>query len=453
MRDLVFLAFFMIYIPLAVRSAHVGAMIWAWLAFSAPGEYVFGFMNVLPLSKIVAVLTIGVLLVQRDNRRPYLDGIMGLMLAFLTLGLVSASMAITVLPLNWDLFSKVLKIIALCFVVTSVINTRHRLQGLIFAIALGLAFNGVDEGLKVLITAGSHHVIGIQEYGDNNQFAVAILMCMPMLLFLHKTSAHPTARAVLIGALVLCGIAVIGTYSRGGFLGLVTFALGLIALNRNKLRNLAAVAVCGFVLYQAAPESWFNRIHTIGTAQEDSSFMSRVTSWKVSTLEALDRPLIGGGFHAQQDQPVWDHYVKELPTLDLIKSPPASKTALASHSIYFEVLGDLGFTGLFLFLAMLVLGLRCCSQIRKRAAPHPDLAWMVELAGMLRLSLIVYIVSGAALSMAYFEAFYLVLAILSLSRRMLAVELTRRAAAPAAAIEIPATGAPEWRPPWLGLPV
>ena len=453
MRDLVFLAFFMIYIPLAVRFAHVGAMIWAWLAFSAPGEYVFGFMNVLPLSKIVAVLTLGALLVQRDGRRPYLDGIMGLMLAFLALGLISASLAVTVLPLNWDLFSKVLKIIALCFVVTSVINTRHRLQGLIFAISLGLAFNGVDEGLKVLITAGSHHVIGIQEYGDNNQFAVAILMCMPMLLFLHKTSAHPSTRAGLVGALVLCGIAVVGTYSRGGFLGLVTLGLGLIALNRNKLRNLAAVAVCGFVLFQAAPDAWFNRIHTIGTAEQDNSFMSRVTSWKVSTLEALDRPLIGGGFHAQQDQPVWDHYVKELPALDGIKSAPPSKTALASHSIYFEVLGDLGFTGLFLFLSMLVLGLRCCSQIRKRAAAHADLAWMVELAGMLRLSLIVYIVSGAALSMAYFEAFYLVLAILSLTRRMLAVELARRALAPDVAVEVPVSGAPEWRPPWLGQPV
>jgi probable O-glycosylation ligase (exosortase A-associated) len=429
MRDLVFLMFFMIYLPMALRFPHIGAMIWAWLAFSAPGEYLFGFMNALPLSKIVAVLTVGALLVHRDGRKPYFDGIMVLLLAFLALGAVSASLAITALPLNWELFGKVVKITALCFVITSVVTTRRRLQGMILAIALGLAFNGADEGLKVLLTGGSHHVLGIQEYGDNNQFAVAMLMCMPLLLFLYNSSIHPVARAGFMGTLVLCGIAVIGTYSRGGFVGLVALALGLIALNRNKLRNLLAVAVFGFVLLQAAPSTWFNRIDTIETANKDDSFMGRVTSWKISTLIALDRPLIGGGFHAQQDTPVWQHYGKDLAAFDFVPSASLNKTGVAAHSIYFEVLGDLGFTGLFIFLSMLLTALRYCSMIRKRAAAHADLAWMVDLAGMMRLSLIVYMVSGAALSVAYFEGFFLLLALLSVTRRMLSVELAHRAGA------------------------
>jgi probable O-glycosylation ligase (exosortase A-associated) len=433
MRDLVFLMFFMMYIPMALRFPHIGAMLWAWLAFSAPGEYLFGFMNSLPLSKIVAVLTVGALLVHRDGRKPYIDGIMLLLIAFLALGAVSASFAVTVLPLNWELFGKVVKIIALCFVVTSVVTTRRRLQGMILAIALGLAFNGADEGLKVLLTGGSHHVLGIQEYGDNNQFAVAMLMCMPLLLFLYNTSAHPVARAGFMGTLVLCGVAVIGTYSRGGFVGLVALALGLIALNRNKLRNLLAVAVCGLVLLQAAPSTWFNRIDTIETANKDDSFMGRITSWKVSTLIALDRPLIGGGFHAQQDAPVWQRYAPGVSEFDFVPSAPAGKVGIAAHSIYFEVLGDLGFTGLFIFLSLLLLAFRYCGMIRKRARPHADLAWMVDLASMLRLSIIVYMVSGAALSVAYFEGFFLLLALLSVTRRMLKVELAHRAGVTAAA--------------------
>jgi probable O-glycosylation ligase (exosortase A-associated) len=447
-RDLVFLMFFAVYVPLALRCPQVGTMLWAWLAFTAPGEYLFGFMGALPLSKIVAVLTVGALILHRAGRKPYMDGIMLLMLAFAALGTVSASLSVSPLSLNWELYGKVLKIIALCFVVTSIVTTRRRLQGLIFAIALGLAFNGADEGLKVLLTGGGHHVLGIAEYGDNNQFAVAMLMCMPLLLFLHKTSANPIARAGLAGALVLCGVAVVGTYSRGGFLGLVALALGLIALNRNKLRNLILVAICGVVLLQAAPASWFSRIHTIGTAEQDSSFMGRVTSWKISTLLALDRPFIGGGFHAQQDTNVWQHYVPELPSVDVVASEPPSKTGLAAHSIYFEVLGDLGFTGLFLFVGMLVLGLRCCGIIRRRAGPHPDLAWMVELGGMLRLSLIVYMVSGAALSVAYFEAFYLMLALLSVTRRLLAEELAVRAQA--ASAPLVTDSEVDWAAPWAG---
>jgi probable O-glycosylation ligase (exosortase A-associated) len=449
MRDLVFLMFFMVYTPMVLRFPHIGAMLWAWLAFSAPDEYLFGFMNSLPLSKIVAVLTVASLLVHRDGRKPYIDGIMLLLIVFLAQGVVSASMAITVLPLNWELFGKVAKITALCFVVTSVVTTRRRLQGMILAIALGLAFNGADEGLKVLLTGGSHHVLGILEYGDNNQFAVAMLMCMPLLLFLYNTSAHAVARAGFMSTLVLCGVAVIGTYSRGGFVGLVALALGLIALNRNKLRNLLAVAVCGIVLLQAAPSTWFNRIDTIETANKDDSFMGRITSWKVSTLIALDRPLIGGGFHAQQDTAVWQKYGAGVKEFDFVPSAPLNKTGVAAHSIYFEVLGDLGFTGLLLFLGLLFTAFRYCSMIRRRAGPHPDLTWMVELASMLRLSLIVYMVSGAALSVAYFEAFFLLLALLSVTRRMLVVELAHRAGALPSAVPT-AAGHDAWLPGGMG---
>jgi O-antigen ligase len=126
---------------------------------------------------------------------------------------------------------------------------------------------------------------------------------------------------------------------------------------------------------------------------------------------------------------------------------------MAAHSIYFEVLGDLGFTGLLLFLGMLGFAILTCTTIRRRAKPHPDMAWMAELAGMLRLSLIVYMVAGAALSFAYFEGLYLLVALLSVTRHMQSVELAKRAnaepvfdveqvAAPVVAAE------PVWVPAW-----
>jgi hypothetical protein len=77
-------------------------------------------------------------------------------------------------------------------------------------------------------------------------------------------------------------------------------------------------------------------------------------------------------------------------------------------------------------MGMLVLSMRACGQIRRLAAPYEDLAWMRELAGMIRLSLIVYMVAGAALSFAYFEGVYLLVALLSVTRHMLGVELALR---------------------------
>jgi putative inorganic carbon (HCO3(-)) transporter len=427
MRDLVFMAFFAAYLPVVVRFPHVGAMLWAWLSFCSPDEYLFGFMTGLPLSKIVAVITLAALAMQRDGRRPYIDGIMAMMLAFVAVGLVSAILSITPLPTNWELFGKVGKIVILCFVLTVVVITRQRMQAMVLAIALGLAFNGVDEGLKVLVTAGGHHVLGVATMGDNNSFAVAMLMCMPLLLYLFNTSVNPLTRFALMSGEVLCGVAVIGTYSRGGFLGLLTFALGLIALNRNKIRNFIGVAVAGVVLLQFAPEAWFQRINTIGTAEVDTSFTDRITAWKVSLLIALDRPFFGGGFHAVQDTDVYLKYGKDLARVDFMASAPLRPVGMAAHSIYFEVLGDLGFTGLALFVGMLGLAIQSCSTIRRRARGHADMAWIVDLASMLRLSLIVYMVAGAALSFAYFEGVYVLAALLSVLRRMQAVELGKRA--------------------------
>jgi putative inorganic carbon (HCO3(-)) transporter len=427
MRDLVFMAFFAAYLPVVVRFPHVGAMLWAWLSFCSPDEYLFGFMTGLPLSKIVAVITLAALAMQRDGRRPYIDGIMAMMLAFVAVGLVSAILSITPLPTNWELFGKVGKIVILCFVLTVVVITRQRMQAMVLAIALGLAFNGVDEGLKVLVTAGGHHVLGVATMGDNNSFAVAMLMCMPLLLYLFNTSVNPLTRFALMSGEVLCGVAVIGTYSRGGFLGLLTFALGLIALNRNKIRNFIGVAVAGVVLLQFAPEAWFQRINTIGTAEVDTSFTDRITAWKVSLLIALDRPFFGGGFHAVQDTDVYLKYGKDLARVDFMASAPLRPVGMAAHSIYFEVLGDLGFTGLALFVGMLGLAIQSCSTIRRRARGQADMAWIVDLASMLRLSLIVYMVAGAALSFAYFEGVYVLAALLSVLRRMQAVELGKRA--------------------------
>ncbi len=454
MRDLVFMAFFVAYLPVVVRFPHVGAMLWAWLSFCSPDEYLFGFMTSLPLSKIVAVITLAALAMQRDGRRPYVDGIMAMMLAFVAVGFVSALLSLTPLPTNWELFGKVGKIVVLCFVLTVVVITRQRMQAAVLAIALGLAFNGVDEGLKVLATAGGHHVLGVTTMGDNNSFAVAMLMCMPLLLYLFNTSINPLTRFALMSGEVLCGVAVIGTYSRGGFLGLLTFALGLIALNRNKIRNLIMVAVAGVVLLQFAPAAWFQRIDTIGTATVDTSFTDRITAWKVSLLIALDRPFFGGGFHAIQDTDVYLKYGKDLARVNFMASAPLRAAGMAAHSIYFEVLGDLGFTGLILFVGMLALAIRSCSTIRRRARGHADMAWMVELASMLRLSLIVYMVAGAALSFAYFEGVYVLVALLSVTRRMQAIELAKRVPfveAECLAGEIPADVAEAqsgWVPAW-----
>ena len=134
--------------------------------------------------------------------------------------------------------------------------------------------------------------------------------------------------------------------------------------------------------------------------------MGRVASWKMHTIVALNRPLTGGGFSSLEDRGVYQQFVGQFGSLDFIPSTPPVGV-LAAHSIYFEVLGDTGFIGLFLFLALLMAWFVNVRQIKRTARGSPSLAWAGDLATALERSLVVYGISGAALSAAYFENVYI----------------------------------------------
>ena len=217
-------------------------------------------------------------------------------------------------------------------------------------------------------------------------------------------------------------IAVIATNSRGALIGMAAIGLMLLAQSKRKLSVLAIMAVIGAGLVFFTPASWRERMDTISDAQSDSSFMGRVRSWKMNTLVALDRPFLGGGFSSMEDQRVFDIYVNRFSTLDFIPTEdPAGP--LAAHSIYFEILGDTGFVGLGLFLAIMATGFNNLRVIRRLTIHRPEWAWAADLAYALRLTLVGYAVSGAALSMAYFELYYVFTTLISLLRKHVETEL------------------------------
>ena len=67
MRDLMFLAGFLVLVPLAFRNAFVAYLIWGWTALIAIDNYLFGFMAPVKLNFIFALLTMLMVLLKRDT--------------------------------------------------------------------------------------------------------------------------------------------------------------------------------------------------------------------------------------------------------------------------------------------------------------------------------------------------------------------------------------------------
>jgi hypothetical protein len=73
----------------------------------------------------------------------------------------------------------------------------------------------------------------------------------------------------------------------------------------------------------------------------------------------------------------------------------------------------MGFVGLAIFLAILIVAWRNASAVLSITRERPELSWANHLARSLQYAVIPYIVSGAALNMAYFDLSYTIFALLA----------------------------------------
>jgi probable O-glycosylation ligase (exosortase A-associated) len=131
---------------------------------------------------------------------------------------------------------------------------------------------------------------------------------------------------------------------------------------------------------------------------------------------ANDRPLIGGGFEPYSAAT----FARYAPDPQLIYS---------AHSIYFQVLGEHGYVGLGLFLALGLAGWRTARKVIEASRARPELAWCADLARAIQTSLVGFAVGGAFVNIAYWELqYYELVALVAAFRLACAAPAAERAA-------------------------
>ena len=73
----------------------------------------------------------------------------------------------------------------------------------------------------------------------------------------------------------------------------------------------------------------------------------------------------------------------------------------ALHSIYFEILGETGWVGLFLFLSIAGTSFLSLRRVKRAARENPQLLWLGDAASALQLTLVVMLICGAFIGIAY----------------------------------------------------
>jgi len=442
MRDLMFAMMMLVAVPLAIARPFNAYMLWAWTAVVIPTSYFFGFMVNARLNFFFAILTLLLIALGRVPWKSYqANRVTWWYLVFLIHATFVFLFAYPGNRFNAEYYELFVKGLLFCLVMPFFVRERVHMHALIIVIVLGFGLHGVLNGLKTLASAGGHNVQGPAGtmIFDRNHLSTALALALPLLFYLFQQSSHRLIRLGFLGGFVLVALAIAGSGSRGGFIAMAVVAGWLVLTSRKRWSALALLAVMAVAFVGLAPEEWFSRLSTIETAGADGSFMGRVFAWQVSSAIALNNPIFGGGFHAVQVQGVWDQFKGAPSLLGFLNMPIPDWNAKAAHSIYFEVMGDMGFVGFFIFLGILLQAIRTRYVIKRQLKNMgPQLLWARDMADMLMLAIIAYMAGGAAVSLAYFEIIYMVVMLMEMlrlhvARVVLAASTAKKAQVPLAA--------------------
>lgn len=401
MRSLVFVAATFPLLVVTLAQPFVGILLWSWISFMNPHREVWGFAAGLPWAQLVLGATLVGCIVAQEPRRFPLNGVTLLFILLMILFTVTTLTGLGTATGSWEKWDRTMKVIVGLLLTAALLTSLHRLQALVWLMVVALGYYGVRGGLFTLATGGGFRVHGpeLTMIADNNHVGAALLVTLPLMNWLRMHAKHRIVRIGLAAAMVLTLFAILGTQSRGAFLGLAAVSFVFWLRSSRKLIGGAVMAAALVAGIAFMPASWVERMNTVQSYEIDASATTRLALWDVSFRLALDRPLVGAGFRGPYTQSAVDTVQPGGP-------------ARAVHSIWFETLGEHGFPTFFAWLGLTVSGFYYAWRLIRVAKGRPDLAWAGDFGRMAQVSMVAYCTAGTFLSLAYWDFYWTLLVVL-----------------------------------------
>ena len=406
MRDIIIFGIVVAGCLMALGRPWIGVIMWTWVSVMNPHTQGWGWIQTMPVAMMVALCTFAGFLFTRDKRSPFSDPAVLCLVLFVVWVVIGW-------PFSFypgdsrEMLVRVLKIDLMVLVTIALLTTRQQIQWFVGVMTFSIGFYGVKGGMFTLATGGGHKVWGPGGFiGGNNEIALAIILVMPFIYYGYL-AIDPTRawlRRGMLAAMGLSAAAALGSHSRGALLAIVAMTLFLWWRSEKKLGLGVVLAVLGVSLIAFMPSNWNERMQTIETYEKDSSAMGRINAWKMATNLANDRVIAGGGFSIYEPS-------------TFARYAPDATDIHAAHSVYFQVLGEHGWLGLALWIAIWWYTWRGAAWIRANATEAAGTKWCSHLASMCQVSLVGYAVGGAFLSLAYFDLPYNVMITVVVTRR------------------------------------
>lgn len=393
-RDLFIISIFGYFCVQAFKKPYIGALLLIVISYMSPHRLAPWTLSYsLPLYMIAFLVTVIGFVAQKDKDPfPRYNQIVFLVL-FVVWGAICTIFAMEQ-ERAMEEFTRSYKLLLGVILFLYLFQSEFKIKAMVWAISLSIAFYGVKGGVFTLMTGAQFRVWGPPGtyIEGNNELAMGILVIIPLMFFLFTEIKNNWFKLAMAGSIGLCFISVVGSQSRGALVGLIMTSAFLWWKSKMKipLAILGLIGVISFIPF--IPDTWWDRMETIKTYQEDGSAMGRINAWTTAINIANDR-VTGGGYR------FWG-------ARSFAIYAPVPEKVHDAHSIYFEVLGETGWPGFILYTLLLFGWWRVASANAKLARGVDSLKWCVTLSKMSQVSQVAYMSAGAFLGLAYWNLPY-----------------------------------------------
>lgn len=309
-------------------------------------------------------------------------------------------------------FTTTLKITAVYYLIANLLLTKDNFRKFIVVyltvnfilVLLGVMAGGGQGALSSGLFVGGFA-------SDSNDYALAINTILPFFWFLFVFEKRPFLKTVYGAAFLLSLIAVIYTFSRGGFMGLSAIMLFMLLSGRNRVRNISLLVATVLFASYFTPASYWDKMRTITEFEEQgtrSTSQMRLNLWKIGLVMTARNPVLGVG-------PLNSGFQIVKYGTDVIddESELYYLSGRFTHNTFISVSSELGLPGLIFFLVIIVTSYKnaiVAGRQFKRNEGETE-PWLLAMPYAIMASLIGYSVTSFFITSYHYPHLYLVSAL------------------------------------------
>jgi O-antigen ligase len=302
------------------------------------------------------------------------------------------------------------------FAFATLLNTERDLKAFLYPVVLVAA---VIAGLSVISFGTPGLTIPYLELlqagraqgavGDPDFFAAMSLVFIPLGIVLASESQRKWVRIAMVAATVTLLAGTFLSLSRGAFLATMVMGIMFLATRPERLFRarrekaaalvLVAIGLIGFFSRPFLREEVVTRAESIYApkTQEEASGAGRTELWKGAIRTARENPILGVGYGSFPI--ISQELILRTPGVNpLVFQKRKQGDNFVAHNTYLGTAAELGFTGLFLYLALVIstgLTLRRISrQAMERGAPFVSRVAHALVLGLIAWALCTFFLNG-----------------------------------------------------------